>query len=543
MSGTSVHATEVVLLLLLLLVVIFAALAQRLKIPYPIVLVLAGLLLAFVPGIPRINLNPELVFLVVLPPLLYGAAWTISWRGLVNNILTICFLAVGLVAFTVFGVAATAPWFFAGMDWRSGFVLGAVVATTDAIAATSIAKRSGLPRQVTDVLEGESLVNDASGLLALEFATGMVVYGQVPTVSGGILRFAYLALAGIAVGLALARIVELFEHHIDDGPIEIAISIFVPYTTYLAAEAIHASGVLAVVASGLYLSRRSAQFFSPSVRLQANAVWNSLTFILNGVVFVLIGLQLPYVLGGIRESSKGQLLLYGALFSAFIILLRLLWTFPSAYLTYLLRTRIFHQVIERPSVRQLFVIGWTGMRGVIALAAAISLPATLENGASFPHRNLILFFTFSIILVTLVLQGLTLPGLIRVLGLAGAHAAHSEESEARRLVLQAALDHLETRRQSDTQDWSGLYQDMERHYSDRMANAVAESNEENQMTREHYARYLALSRELLKIERITTLSLMEEGRIDDEVARELEQEQDLSEIRLKAAMDHQARGS
>jgi NhaP-type Na+/H+ or K+/H+ antiporter len=175
------------------------------------------------------------------------------------------------------------------------------------------------------------------------------------------------------------------------------------------------------------------------------------------------------------------------------------------------------------------------------LAAAISLPATLENGAGFPHRNLILFLTFSIILVTLVLQGLTLPGLIRVLGLAGAHTAHSEENEARRLVLQAALDHLETRRQSDTQDWSGLYQDMERHYSHRMANAVAEANEENQMTREHYARYLALSRELLKIERITTLSLMEEGRIDDEVARELEQEQDLSEIRLKASLDHQAR--
>lgn len=539
MSETSVHATEVVLLLLLLLVVIFAALAQRLKTPYPIVLVIAGLLLGFVPGIPRITLNPDLVFLVVLPPLLYGAAWTISWRGFADNIVTIGMLGVGLVAFTVFGVAAGAPWFFSGMDWRSGFVLGAVVATTDAIAATSIAKRIGLPRRVTDVLEGESLVNDASGLLALEFATGVVVYRQIPTVFGGIVRFAYLAFAGVAVGLILARVVEWFEHRIDDGPIEIAISIFVPYTTYLAAEAIDASGVLAVVASGLYLSRRNPQFFSPSVRLQANAVWNSLTFILNGLVFVLIGLQLPYVMAGIKESSLIRLFSYGALFSVFIIVLRLLWTFPSAYLAYLLRTRMFHQKLERPRVRQLFVIGWTGMRGVIALAAAISLPVTLENGAAFPHRNLIVFLTFFVILVTLVLQGLTLPSLIRLLGLAGGSAPHGEESEARRLVLQAALEYLEQRRLNDTTAWAGLYEDMERHYRHRMANAEAEAGEENLMIREHYGRYLDLSHELLNIERRTTLSLVDEGRIDDEIARELEQEQDLSEIRLKAAIDHQ----
>jgi Na+/H+ antiporter, bacterial form len=540
MSGASVHASEVVLLLLLLLVVIFAVLAQKLKTPYPIVLVIAGLLLGFVPHIPKITLNPELVFLVVLPPLLYGAAWTIPWRGFVDNLVSIGLLGIGLVVFTVLGVAGFAPWLFSGMDWYSGFVLGAVVATTDAIAATSIARRIGLPRRVTDVLEGESLVNDASGLLALEFATGTVVYGQIPTIFSGILRFSYLAIAGIAVGLIVARIVEWFEYRIDDGPIEIAISIFVPYTTYLAAESIHASGVLAVVASGLYLSRRSPQFFSPSVRLQANAVWSSLTFILNGVVFVLIGLQLPYVLAGIRESSLARLLIYGAGFSAFIILLRLVWTFPSAYLAYFLRTRLFHQNVERPSVRQLFVVGWTGMRGVIALAAAISLPVSLDNGQAFPHRNLIVFLTFIVILVTLVLQGLTLPTVIRVLGLSGSSAPHGNEREARRMVLQAAIEHLEERRHSDPPHWSGLYEDLEKHYRHRIANAEAETSEENEMNREHYAQYLDLSRELLQIERRTTLALLDEGRIDDEIARELEQEQDLSEIRLNAAIDHHA---
>jgi Na+/H+ antiporter len=513
--------------------------AQRLKTPYPIVLVIAGLLLGFVPGIPKVTLDPELVFLVVLPPLLYSAAWNTSWRSFADNLVSIASLAVGLVAFTVFGVAAGASWFSSGVDWRIGLVLGAVVATTDAVAATSIAKRIGLPKRISDVLEGESLVNDATGLLALEFATAMVVYGQTPTVHSGILRLGYLSAAGVAMGLIIGRIIEWFEYRVDDGPIEIAISIFVPYTTYLAAEAIHASGVLAVVASGLYLSRRSSQFFSPSVRLQANAVWNSLTFILNGLVFVLIGLQLPYVLAGIKESSLPRLLLYGGLFSAFLILLRLLWTFPSSYLSYFLRTRIFHQTITRPGTRQLFVVGWTGMRGVIALAAAISLPAALANGSPFPHRSLIVFLTFSVILVTLVLQGLTLPLLIRALGLAGASKPHSDEREARRLVLEAALRYLEKCRRDDLPDSEGLYADLEKHYRHRLADANAEDDEQNQARREHYSRYLELSRELVRIERETTLTLAAEGRIDDEIARELEQEFDLNEIRLNAAIDHQ----
>jgi CPA1 family monovalent cation:H+ antiporter len=276
------------------------------------------------------------------------------------------------------------------------------------------------------------------------------------------------------------------------------------------------------------------------VRLQANAVWNSLTFILNGLVFVLIGLQLPYVLAGIKESSLPRLLLYGGLFSAFLILLRLLWTFPSSYLSYFLRTRIFHQTVTRPGTRQLFVIGWTGMRGVIALAAAISLPAALANGSPFPHRSLIVFLTFSVILVTLVLQGLTLPLLIRGLGLTGASKPHSDEREARRLVLEAALRYLEKCRQDDLSDSDGLYEDLEKRYRHRLANANAEDDEQNQARRKNYSRYLDLSRELVRIERETTLTLAAEGRIDDEIARELEQEFDLSEIRLDAAIDHQS---
>ena len=276
------------------------------------------------------------------------------------------------------------PWLFPGFDWRIGFVLGAAVATTDAIAATSIAKRIGLPKRIVDLLEGESLLNDATGLLALEFAVAMVVDGQNPTVGSGLLRLLYLTLAGIGSGLILARIVEWFEHRIDDGPIEIAISILVPYAAYLSAEAIHASGVLAVVAAGLYLGRKSSEFLSPGVRLQAQAVWDSLTFILNGFVFVLIGLQLPSVLAGVSELTyRTASFCTAALFSMFLILLRLFWTFPGAYVSHFIRTRVLHQNEKRPDARQIFVIGWTGMRGVIALAAAMSLPKTSPMAAPF----------------------------------------------------------------------------------------------------------------------------------------------------------------
>src|SRR6266436_5209567 len=382
-----IHQIELVLLLLLLFVVVFAALARKLQTPYPIVLVIAGLLLSFVPGIPKVSLNPDVVFLVVLPPLLYSAAWVTSWREFKFNLVSILMLAFGLVGFTVVGVAATTKWVFAGFDWRLGVVLGAVVATTDAIAATSIAKRIGLPQRIVDILEGESLVNDATGLLALEFA--MVVDGRPPTLAEGALRLTYLIAVGLIIGLLLGLIVEWFERRIDDGPIEIVVSILTPYAAYLAAESLRASGVLAVVACGLYLSRQSSEFFSATVRMQAWAVWDSLTFVINGLVFVLIGLQLPHVLAGIRGYSLFHLALYGALFSAIVIVLRMLWMFPGAHLSRFIRLRFLHQSYAVPSANQIFVVGWTGMRGVVALAAAIALPEALSDGSPFPQRNLI----------------------------------------------------------------------------------------------------------------------------------------------------------
>ena len=531
MQGSEIHAIEIVLLLLLLFVVVFGDLARRIKTPYPIVLVIAGLLLSFIPGIPKVSLNPEAIFFVVLPPLLFSAAWLTSWREFSFNLVSILLLAFGLVTFTVLGVAYAAPWFLPGFDWRMGLVLGAVVAPTDAIAATSIAKRIGLPKRIVDILEGESLVNDATALLALEFGLALLQGNRASTITSGFLRLTYLTVAGIAIGLVIGVVVDWIEHRVEDAPIEIALSILTPYVAYLTADSVRASGVLAVVVCGLYLSRMSSHFFSANVRLQAWAVWDSLSFILNGFVFVLVGLQLPQVLNGIRDHSHPELLLYGALFSALLILLRLVWIFPGASLAHLIRKHLLHQSMHMFTVRQALIVGWTGMRGVISLAAAIALPQTLGD-RPFAQRNLIVFLAFSVILVTLVLQGLTLPAVIRALGLAGDSAVDSEEKEARRLILEAALARLEQIRSQDRSEFADVYNDLAHHYRHRLATVSEGEGLDKDSISAKYARSNDISRDLLNVERRTAVQLRNQRRISDEVLRQLERELDLSEAQL-----------
>jgi len=535
MPENTIHAIEIVFLLLLLFVVFFGALARKLKLPYPIVLVIAGLVLGFIPGTPHLSMSPDVVFLVFLPPLLYSAAWFTSWRDFKYNIVSILFLAFGLVGFTVAGVAIFAPHIFGGFDWRLGFVLGAVVATTDAIAATSIANRIGLPKRIVDILEGESLVNDASGLLALEFGVAMILSGQTPSVAVGFIRISYLIAIGIAVGILIGLIVERIERYLDDGPIEVTLSIMVPYIAYLAAERIHASGVLSVVACGLYLSRRSTRLFSPSVRLQAYGFWNALNFVLNGLVFVMIGLQLPFVLAGIREYRMSQLLLYGAIFSALLIALRVIWLYPGALFANIVRRRVFHQNERYPSRKSIFIVGWTGMRGVIALAAALSLPEMLSDGTPFPQRNLIIFLTFCVILVTLVLQGLTLAPLIRFLGLAGQSGPEEEEREARRIILEEALKHIKERREaseSHNHHLAAAFDDALTKYKRRLSAVTGQSYEQHGIDAEDHAHIVDLGRQLVQIERETAVRLRNEGLISDQVLRQIEYELDLNETRL-----------
>jgi CPA1 family monovalent cation:H+ antiporter len=529
---SNIQELELVFILLLIFVVGFGSLASRMKTPYPILMVIGGLVLSLIPGIPRFSLDPDIIFFAVLPPLLFGAAANTSWRDFRYNLVSIFSLAFGLVGFTVFGVALISRWILPGFDWRLGLVLGAVVSTTDAIAATSIAQRVGLPRRIIDVLEGESLINDASGLLALEFAVALVVTGQTPSLAMGAGRLIYLIAGGIGTGLILGKIIDRLEHYIDDSPIEITISLVTPYVAYLAADNIRASGVLSVVACGLFLGRRSATFFSSVVRIEAQAFWNTLTFALNGIVFVLIGFQLPYVRARIGNVRLQDLLLEGALFSGAVIVLRLIWVYPGAYISYIIRRRVFHQAEPNPSWRSLFIAGWTGMRGVVALAAAISLPATMANGMPFPERDAILFLTFCVIFVTLVLQGLTLPALIRALRVTGPSTANCELSEARKIMVEAALGELQKSPEREFAELKTIYEDVESHYRARLvaANNAIEGKAGEGGTVNLYEQ---ITRRYRVVERAAAIKLRDQDRISDEVLRDLLRNLDLLDARGK----------
>jgi monovalent cation/hydrogen antiporter len=535
-SGESLHAVETVILLLLVIVAGFAAMARRLKVPYPIVLVLAGLGISFVPHIPRVPLDPNIVFVIFLPPLLYASAWTMSWREFRRNAVVIGLLAVGLVGFTVWGVAEFSDRFITALDWKAGFLLGAVISTTDAIAATSIAKTLGLPRKIVDILEGESLLNDATGLLALEIGLAIMVRGEMPTVGGGIIRLIYLVVGGLGIGLLIGLVVGWLERFIDDGPVELVVSLVVPYAAYLAGERAHASGVLAVVACGLYMSRKSTQFFSPAVRLQVIGAWDALTFMLNGLVFVLIGLQLPYVLAGIHgRYSTGTLIFYGAVFSAVLILLRMVWVFPAVKAASFVEKRwLKHAGSEELKPREVFVVGWTGMRGVLALAAAISVPETLWNGQEFEARNLIVFLAFCVIFVTLVLQGLTLPALIRGLGLCGRTGMEPEEREARKIVLKAAIRNLEERRKGCSPDVEHLYDDLVHRYRHKLAVVSGkDGGSVDGIDQESYQLARSIAGGALQAERHTLIGLRDRGQIGDDVLRTMERELDLAESQFQ----------
>ena len=534
MQAAGIHHLELTLIFLVLLVAGLATVAQRFKTPYPIVLFLGGVVLSLLPGLPRVVLNPDVVFLVVLPPLLYIGGFNTSWRDFQHSLVSILMLAFGLVGFTVLGVALGIGWLMPGFDYRLGAVLGAVVSTTDAIAAGAIAKRLGLPRGIVDVLEGESLVNDASGLLALQFSVALVVAGQRPALGVALLELLWLVCGGVAVGLLAGLIIHKASLHITDAPVEITLSLATPYFAYLGAEGIHASGVLSAVVCGLYLGRKNSEVLSIHARLDSSAVWKTLEFGINGIVFILMGLQLPLVLSGIHDLSLRQLAQYGALFALLVVLLRMIWVFPGAAIAFWIRRNLLHQDDRMPNRKAVFIVAWTGMRGVLALAAAISLPTVLENGEPFPQRDVIIFLTFCVIFATLVLQGLTLPMLIRRLGLSAEGARNVEEREARLLILQTVLKYLDRLVRDAKHDHAAIYEDMIRHYRARVTLIEAGEAKSKQQGELAVARYeYNLMQELRALERSTAISLRNEDKINDELLRVLERELDLIEARFQ----------
>lgn len=530
MVHTGIHAIELTLLVLVTLVAALAALAQRLKTPYPIVLVLGGLVLSFVPVIPNVSLKPEFFFLVILPPLIFASALNTSWREFRYNILSIAMLALGLVAFTVAGVSIAAHFLVPGFNWRTGAVLGAVVCTTDVIAVGAIARRVGLPRNLLSIIEGESLVNDASGLLALQFTAVMVTSGDIPSLSHGFWRLVFMIAGGVAAGLVVGKVIYWVERPLRTSALQTLVSVATPYFAYLLGEGIHASGVLATVACGLYIGRRSSESLTSEARLDSRAVWNTIDFALNGFVFVLIGLQLPLVLDGMKPLHWSRMLADAALISAIVIVLRFIWVFPGSWTAISLRRRILKQSIRQTSNRELIVAGWSGMRGVLTLAAALSLPVVRANGSPFPNRPTIIFLAFSVILVGLVGQGLSLPMVIRKLGVCEAGDGGDEERKARKALLSSAANTLE-RLRLEPGAKGEVAADLLEHYYKQRIEGLEPEHEPEIADRLHLR--MQLSGELRQVERAELAKLRAGGEIRDSTLDKLERELDLLDLRWR----------
>jgi Na+/H+ antiporter len=534
--GSRIHSTELTLLILVVLVAMLAALAQRMKTPYPIVLVLGGLGLSFFPIIPHVSINPTFVFLVILPPLLFAAALNTAWREFRFNLVSIAMLGFGLVGVTVAGVAIVAHFFMPEFDWRTGALMGAVMSTTDAIAVAAIASRVGLPHEILEIIEGESLVNDATGLLALQFTTALVVSGEIPSVGSGVAEFLWLICGGIGAGMLVGWFISRFDRllfrHFQSSEVPILISIATPYFAYLLGESIHSSGVLATVVCGLYLGRTTSETFSTRARLDSRVIWNTVDFVLNGLVFIVIGLQLPTVVNGMRDSH-GHLdrahLIAGALFvSGVVILVRMILIFPVARVAWLIRRSVLKQAIVKPPTAELLVMGWSGMRGVLTLAAALSVPEYVSSGDIFPQRARIIFYAFAVILVTLVGQGLSLPAMIRKLGVVESPETLDQERQARKVLLKAALKALRDTAPSEDESETAPAEMLTRYYRQRLESLKARDGEEAPVQER---KYQDMAARLRRVERDQILRLRQEGAFRESTLRDLERELDLLDLR------------
>jgi Na+/H+ antiporter len=522
---------DVVLLTVLVGVTALLIVAYHSRVPYPILLVVGGAAIGLLPGVPDVQLDPELVLVIVLPPLLYSAAFFSSLRELRENVKEISLLAIGLVIFTMAGVAIVAHEVVDGMSWEAAFVLGAVVSPTDPVAATAIASRVGAPRRYVTIVEGESLVNDATALVAYKFAVAAVVTGSFSlTEASG--RFVLNAIAGIAIGIAIGYLVARLRKALDDAPTEITISLITPYFAYLPAEALGVSAVLAAVTTGIYMGWHSPELITPATRIQSFSVWEILVFVLNAVLFVLVGLQLPTVLDGIGGMSTRDIVVDAAAVSLAVIVIRFLWVFPTTYVPRWLSRRVRER---RGPITWHFpaIVAWTGMRGAVSLAAALAIPQTIDGGGAFPQRDLIVFLTYAVILVTLLLQGLTLPGVIKVLGVEEDGNLEQRESKARILAARAALDRIEELRE---QDWvrddtadrmRGMYDFRIRRFSARF-----DEEDDGAIDRQSEA-YQRLRRKVLEAERAEIVRLRNVGKINDEIMRRIERDLDLEDTRLE----------
>jgi Na+/H+ antiporter len=524
-----------VFVLLLSFVFGLGLLARRLGVPYPILFVIGGLVISFIPILPKqLELDPNFVFFIFLPPLLYIQAFFTSWRDFRSYLRPILLLAIGLVAATTVAVAYAAHWLIPGFPLAAGFVLGAIISPPDAIAASAIAQRLGLPRRVVTILEGESLVNDSTSLVIFKVALLATVGASVPFIGKIWMpgQFIYVSVGGIAVGLVMGWLIGLVRRRVvDDGPqIFLTVSLLTPYVSYLLADQfLHVSGVLSVVATGLYLGWQAPEIMSAGVRLQAQAVWEMIIYLLNGIVFVLIGLQLPGILHGMHEQWWPGPFCYALAINGVCIAVRLIWVFPSAFLPRWLIRRIRERE-SLPDWRQVLIIGWSGMRGIVSLAAALSL----QGHPGFPQLHLVQFLAFSVILCTLIFQGLTLPPLIRYLGVGDDGISAREEMEARRRMSEAVVQKIEKVREEGKYPASAVdtiensYRERALLFQDELADQLGWSHQ-----RHHVLSVRRLRRLMIATQRRALLAMRRNELIGDDVMHKVEHELDLEEDRLK----------
>ena len=518
---------------LLFVVSMLAMLSEKLRISYPIFLVIAGLLISLFPGIPRVSLDPDMVFIIFLPPLLYAGAWNTSWQEFWLLKRPIGMLAFGLVIFTAGTVAIVSHFMIPDFSLALGFLLGGIISPPDAVAATSVLQNLKIPKRIVTILEGESLVNDASSLIVFRVALIAVFTGQFVLWKAG-LTFLQVSFMGTLIGLGLAAIVYAIHRWLPTTPsIDTAITLISPYLMYITAEHYHYSGVLAVVSGGLFLSYRSHEIFTYSSRLQSQSVWNVMIFLLNGVVFILIGLQLPGIVRGLGEYSLASSIFYGVIISLVAIVVRIVWVYPGAYLPRICSKKIREKEVN-PGWKPIFIVGWSGMRGVVSLASALAIPFTLTNGASFPHRDLILFITFVVILFTLVLQGLSLPFLIRIMKIEVQEDEEGQKLSIRLRLANAVLDYIETEYAQEAASIDAFNRLKERYARMvEITNKKLEKEEGKEMAPDFLPRYRQLLLELVRIQRQELAHMRRDNLFSEELLRSKEFELDLEEARFR----------
>jgi Na+/H+ antiporter len=519
-----------IFLILLAVLAGTALMARRIDVAPAILLLLSGIVLAFVPGMPTIELPPELVLLVVLPPLIYSASVAMSWREFKSNLRPIILLSVGCVIFTACAVAA-ATHYLIGLPWGVGFLLGAIVAPPDVVAPLAIARKLGMPRRILVVLEGEGLANDATALILYRFAVAAISTGMF-SLPKATATFSAIVVCELLFGAAVGWLSLRMRHRARDPQVEITLSLITPYLAFWIPHHFGGSGVIATVACGLYMSWNGPLLISSATRLQGIFFWDLVIYLIEGLLFLLTGFQMRLLFEKSKAFPLGDIVSATALVAVIVIIARFAWVYPATYLPRLLNPRLRARD-PMPSWRTVFVVAFTGVRGAVSLAAALALPFALPNGEEFPYRDLILFVSFGVIFITLVGLGLSLPAVVRWLGVAQAgrdeHVAeHESEIAARREALDAALKSLDAI--TDDRELSDEVVKLLRARHEIRANQLPDSL--NPDAHDISAAGTALTRELISAERKFIHALLRDGRITDEIRRRIERDLDLEEASL-----------